>query len=96
MVKRALYWAPKRARLIAYKALCLPHLEYASAAWDPTCKKDIADMEKLQIYAICFLTKGRDLKGAMEKIFLQTLDNNNITNYYYIIIVYYYKQLLKL
>jgi len=36
MIKRALYWAPKRGKLIAYKALCLPHSEYASAAWDPS------------------------------------------------------------
>jgi len=34
--------------LIAYKALCLPHLEYTSAAWDLTCKKYISDLEKFQ------------------------------------------------
>ena len=75
MVKRALYWAPKRARLIAYKALCLPHLEYASAAWDPNCKKDGADLERMQIYAIRFITdaKGRDLKGAIKKNFPYSL-----------------------
>ena len=70
---RALYWAPEQARLIAYKALCLPHLEYASAAWSPTCKKDIDVLERLHIDAIRFIgnSKGRDLKGAMEKLSLQ-------------------------
>ena len=34
IIKRALYWAPTNAKLIAYKTLCLPHLEYSAAAWD--------------------------------------------------------------
>ena len=77
MIKRALYWAPERARLIAYKALCLPHLEYASAAWDPTSKKEIADLENIQTSAVRFISqiKGRgDVKRAMEKLGLQLLD----------------------
>ena len=32
MIKKALYWVPEKARLTAYKSICLPHLEYASAA----------------------------------------------------------------
>ena len=68
---------PERARLIAYKALCLPHLEYASAGWDTTSKKDIANLERrIQIDVIHFLinTKSRDLKGVMEKLSLQLLE----------------------
>ena len=41
IIKRTLYWAPTNAKLLAYKTLCLPHLEYAEAAWDPGSKKDI-------------------------------------------------------
>ena len=41
IIKRALYWAPTNAKLLAYKTLCLPYLEYAAAAWDPSSKKDI-------------------------------------------------------
>ena len=42
IIKRALlYWAPTNAKLLAYKTLCLPHLEYAAAAWDSSSKKDI-------------------------------------------------------
>ena len=77
MIKRALYWAPERARLIAYKALCLPHLEYASAAWDPASKRDITDIEKVQIDAVRFISniKGRgDDEGIMEKLGLQPLE----------------------
>ena len=28
-IKRALYWAPTNAKLLAYKTLCLPYLEHA-------------------------------------------------------------------
>jgi len=60
MIKRALYWAPARARLIAYKSLCLPHLEYASCAWDPWTKKEIDQLEMVQSQAIRMIS---DLKG---------------------------------
>ena len=48
IIKRALYWAPTNAKLFAYKTLCLSHLEYAAAVWDPSSKKDKADIEQLQ------------------------------------------------
>ena len=52
IIKRALYWAPTNAKLLAYKTLCLPHLEYAAAPWDPSNKKDIPDIEQLQDQAV--------------------------------------------
>ena len=52
MIKRALYWAPEKARLIAYKSLCLPHLEYAACAWDPISAKDIETLEITQNHGI--------------------------------------------
>lgn len=76
MIKRALYWAPQHARLIAYKALCLPHLEYACAAWDPVSKKIICELENVQVDAIRFICniRGRtDVKLAMEKLDLAPL-----------------------
>ena len=61
IIKRAWYWAPTNVKLLAYKTLCLPHLEYAAAAWDPSSKKDIPDIE-LQDQAVWFIAgiKGRD------------------------------------
>ena len=41
IIKRVLYWAPTNAKLLTYKSLCLPHPEYAAAAWDPSSKKNI-------------------------------------------------------
>ena len=60
--QESLYWAPSNAKLLAYKTLCLPHLEYAAAAWDPSSKKDISDIEQLQDQAVRFIAgiKGRD------------------------------------
>ena len=62
IIKRALYWAPTNAKLLAYKTLCLPHFGYAAAAWDPSNKKDISDIEQLQDQAVRFIAgiRGRD------------------------------------
>ena len=62
IIKRALYWAPINVKLLTYKTLCLPHLEYAAAAWDSSSKKDISDIEQLQDQAVRFIAgiKGRD------------------------------------
>jgi len=77
MNKRALCWAPGQAWLIAYKALYLPHLEYASTAWDPICKKDVSGLEKIQEDAVRFIAniKGcKDVGSAMKKLCLQPLE----------------------
>ena len=64
IIKRALYWVPTNAKLLAYnKTLCLPHLEYAAATWNPSSKKDISDkIEQLQDQTVRFIAviKGRD------------------------------------
>ena len=65
IIKRALYWAPTNARLLAYKTLCLPHFEYAAAAWNPSSKKDISDIEQLQDQAVRFIA-GIKRKNGVE------------------------------
>ena len=35
MIKRALHDTTKKAKLLAYTALCRPLVEYASSVWDP-------------------------------------------------------------
>ena len=57
--------------MLAYKTPCLPHLEYAAAAWDPSSKKDISDIEQLQDQAVRFISgiKGRDgVKDAKTRL----------------------------
>jgi len=56
-----LYWAPEKAKLIAYKTLCRPHPEYAAAVWDPSSKKAAVNIEQVQKQAVRFVAgiKGR-------------------------------------
>ena len=71
MVKRALFRAPQKAKLLAYKSLCLPHLEYAAAAWDPSNKGEIKDLELVQNQAIRFIANLKGTRGiseAMDKL----------------------------
>ena len=77
MIRRALYWAPERARLIAYKSLCRPHLEYASCAWDPSSNREIEALEMVQNQGVRMISglKGRrGVTEAKEKLQLQQLD----------------------
>ena len=62
IIRRAIHWAPTNAKLLAYKTLCLPHLEYAAVSWNPSSKKDISDIKQLQDQAVRFIAgiKGRD------------------------------------
>ena len=78
MIKKALYWAPEKARLTAYKSICLPHLDYASAAWDPNTNKDINSIEAIQDSATRFIAniKGRNhLEETKKRLGLAPLAN---------------------
>ena len=48
--------------MLSYKTLCLSHPEYAAAAWAPTSRKDLSDIEQLQDQAVRFIDgiKGCD------------------------------------
>ena len=66
MIRSALYWAPEKARMIAYKSLCLPRVEYVSCTWDSFTNKEIKELEMAEsqgIRMICGLNgKERSLK----------------------------------
>ena len=64
IIKIALYWAPTNAKLLAYKTLCLPHIEYAAAAWDPSSKKDILLDIELQNQAARFIAGIKERDGV--------------------------------
>ena len=78
LLKRTLWNAPQRAKLLAYKAMCRPILEYASVVWDPHLKKHIYNIEMVQNRAIRFIAsiKGRDtsITEVRNTLGLETLE----------------------
>ena len=58
MVRRNLWNCPETVRETAYKAIVRPKLEYASAAWDPYHKKDIAALDRVQRKAARFCSQN--------------------------------------
>lgn len=82
MIKRALHWAPEKVRLMAYKSLCLPHLDYASAVWDPYTTKEINSIEEVQtraVRAIANIKGRRGVREAKERLELAALDERRRT-----------------
>ena len=77
LLKHTLFHADKKTKLIAYKTLCRPLLEYASASWDPYLVKDIDALEMVQRRAVRFIS---ELKGIVsisdetDKLDLDTLE----------------------
>ena len=51
-VKRNTFICSQRYRALAYNSLVRPHLEYASASWDPHYVKHISLLEKVQNNAV--------------------------------------------
>lgn len=67
---------PEKARLIADRLLCLPHLEYTSTAWEQSTGKDINSLKMLQNEAVRFNSgvKGRDgVSDAKQRLGLKQL-----------------------
>ena len=76
LITRTLFKAPESAKLLAYKSLCRPHVEYAATLWDPHLEYLIHDIEMVQHKAIRFITnlKGRDsITKARTQLNLETL-----------------------
>lgn len=77
MIRRTISHAPKDIKLLAYKSLCRPILEYASQVWDPYKNQDIKAIESVQKQAIRFISnlKGREhsITEHRKKLELDTL-----------------------
>ena len=54
LIKRNLWNCSRKVRETAYTNIVRPKLEYASALWDPHCKKDISTLERVQRKAARF------------------------------------------
>jgi hypothetical protein len=66
LLKRSLYKAPKKVKLIAYKSLCRPVLEYACEVWDPHLAKHRYQIECVQNKAVRFILDIRGFSGVTE------------------------------
>ena len=62
ILKRNIFTAPPKVKLIAYKTLCRPKMEFAMEVWDSSAKKYIQLLEIVQNKATRFISnlKGRD------------------------------------
>jgi hypothetical protein len=83
LLRTSLYKAPVKVKLLAYKTLCRPLLEYASDVWDPFLKKDIRTIEMVQHKAVRYILglKGIcSISDSMEKLELSTLEERRSIN----------------
>jgi len=77
-IKRTLFNAPERAKLLAYASLCRPIIEYGAPVWDPRQRNLVDKLEMVQRQAVRFImnVKGRDsVTEARNEIGLKTLED---------------------
>ena len=67
ILKRNLHSAPTKVKLIAYKTLCRPRMEFAVEVWDPTANKYIQMLEIVQNKAARFLSNLKRREGVTNK-----------------------------
>ena len=64
ILKRNLYSALLKIKLIAYKTLCRRRMEFAVKAWDPVANKYTQILEMVQNSTTCFISDLRGRDGA--------------------------------
>ena len=67
-VKRNLYFASSECKSKAYTTLVRPHLEYASASWDPYYHRDILTLQKVQNRAARFAKNNYCFTTSVSKL----------------------------
>ena len=50
IIKRTLFKVSEKAKLLAYIALCCPHVKYAATVWDPNLVYITHEIEMVQHY----------------------------------------------
>lgn len=81
MLKTFLYNAPVDVKLLTYKTLCKPLLEYASDVWHPFWKRDICAIEMVQLQAVRFILGLRGIcsvSEGMAKLGLSTIAERRV------------------
>ena len=76
MIKRVLYGAPEKPKLLACTTLFRQHVEYASTVWDLSTKQLQPELDMVQnsaIRIICKLKRRDSVTEALEKLNVQTL-----------------------
>lgn len=72
-IRRNLNKCPRDIKEQAYKTLIRPHLEYASAVWDPYRKTHIEEIEKVQRRAARFVTSNYSREPGTVTTIIQEL-----------------------
>ena len=67
-VKRNLYACSEETKKAAYVSLVRPHLEYATAVWDPYRQNQMEKLEAVQSRAVRFIKHDYDYNTQIEEI----------------------------
>ena len=76
MIKRTLFNASEKQKLLAYIGLCRPHVEYAAAVWDSNREYIAHDIDIVKRDAVRFifgLKHRNSITSALENLNLETL-----------------------
>ena len=66
-MKRNLYACSVETQRAAYVSLVRPHLEYATALWDPYRQKEVEKLEVVQSRAVRFIKHDYDYDTKFKK-----------------------------
>jgi len=70
-VRRNIYCCSTEAKALAYISLIRPHLEYASAAWDPYTARDSNQLDSVQRRAARFVKKDYRRTTSVSQLVVQ-------------------------